>query len=65
MVCVCLLQRLRLTKEKDPSTAHDPGAALREKIIKRAAVEFQDGMYGILLYGHMQASGNGLKPLVF
>ena len=49
---VCLLQRLRLTKEKDPCAPHDPGASMREKIIRRAAVEFQDGMYGILLYGH-------------
>ena len=25
-----------------------PGAELRERIIKRAALEFKDGMYGIL-----------------
>jgi 3-oxoacid CoA-transferase len=44
---LCVVQRLRVQKEVD-SEPHDAAYLMREKIIRRAAVEFQDGMYGIL-----------------
>lgn len=34
--------------EVDNDKPKSPGAELRERIIKRAALEFKDGMYGIL-----------------
>ena len=34
--------------EKENGKPPTPGAQLRERIIKRAALEFKDGMYGIL-----------------
>ena len=53
-VCVLIvnsyvfLQRLRLTKEKKSDEPQNAAALMRERIVKRAAYEFQDGMYGIL-----------------
>lgn len=42
-------QRLTVQKRKSKSgLAQTPAAALRERIIRRAACEFTDGMYGIL-----------------
>ena len=38
---------MTLDKEENAKPP-SPGAQLRERIIKRAALEFQDGMYGIL-----------------
>lgn len=44
-----ILKRLSVRKEKDVKTKSDkPGDNVRERIIKRAALEFEDGMYGIL-----------------
>ena len=38
-----------MTQDKDENgKPPSPGAELRERIIKRAALEFKDGMYGIL-----------------
>ena len=34
--------------EAENDKPKSPGAELRERIIKRAALEFKDGMYGIL-----------------
>lgn len=45
-----------MTKEKTKDESHDAGALMRERIIKRAAVEFLDGMYGILPTGLKKAS---------
>ena len=45
----CYIQRLTLTMDdSDSGKRKSSGAELRERIIKRAAVEFRDGMYGIL-----------------
>ena len=46
---ICRLQRRTLCKKTVKSTAPPtPAEELRNKIIKRAALEFKDGMYGIL-----------------
>lgn len=43
------LKRLSLRKEGDgKGKSGKPGEDVRERIIKRAALEFEDGMYGIL-----------------
>lgn len=43
------LKRLSLRKEGDgKAKSGKPGEDVRERIIKRAALEFEDGMYGIL-----------------
>ena len=43
-------QRLTVRKRDDSGPQEmSKGAAVRQKIIKRAALEFRDGMYGILL----------------
>lgn len=44
-----ILKRLSIRKEEDvKTTSGKPGDNVRERIIKRAALEFEDGMYGIL-----------------
>lgn len=48
LIITIFFQRLRVTKEKSCDGSVDPGAQIRERIIKRAAVEFKNGMYGIL-----------------
>jgi hypothetical protein len=47
---VCLfLKRLSVRKEEDgEAKSGKRGDDVRERIIKRAALEFEDGMYGIL-----------------
>lgn len=48
-----VFQRLRVTRPRPPEDqkkAPDTAAVMRNKIIKRAALEFHDGMYGILPY---------------
>ena len=49
-VLVMCFQRLTLTKE--PSGKHEESDAqkMRNRIIKRAALEFKEDMYGILEY---------------
>lgn len=43
------LKRLSVRKEGDvKAKSGKPGDNVRERIIKRAALEFEDGMYGIL-----------------
>lgn len=43
------LKRLSLRKEGEgKAKSGKPGEDVRERIIKRAALEFEDGMYGIL-----------------
>lgn len=43
------LKRLSLRKEgAGKAKSGKPGEDVRERIIKRAALEFEDGMYGIL-----------------
>ncbi len=49
-----LMQRLSLRKPEDQQTnVLSTSAAMRHKIIKRAALEFRDGMYGILTVYNM------------
>lgn len=55
-----LFQRLKLRKraQEQPNVADSNEAAvMRQKIIKRAAMEFKDGMYGILMYLSMSIFG--------
>ncbi len=48
------MQRLSLRKPEDQQTnVLSTSAAMRHKIIKRAALEFRDGMYGILTVYNM------------
>lgn len=42
-------QRLKVQKKDSSVLASTPAALLRERIVRRAALEFEDGMYGILL----------------
>lgn len=39
----------KLSDSKDSVVKKNPAAERRERIIRRAALEFRDGMYGILL----------------
>ncbi|XP_046339332.1 succinyl-CoA:3-ketoacid coenzyme A transferase 1, mitochondrial-like [Haliotis rufescens] len=56
------IERLRLTKEKTKDESHDAGALMRERIIKRAAVEFLDGMYVNLGIGMPMLASNFIRP---
>nr|KAG5696365.1 hypothetical protein BaRGS_028360 [Batillaria attramentaria] len=56
------IERLKLTKEKAPDEPHDAAFYMREKIIKRAAVEFQDGMYVNLGIGMPMLASNFIRP---
>lgn len=59
-----ILKRLSIRKEGDVKTkSGKSGDNVRERIIKRAALEFEDGMYGILcLSGAGQRCGSLLFP---
>ena len=52
------LQRLTLTKEKKPGSEESPAQQLRNRIIKRAALEFKDGMYANLGIGMPMLASN-------
>ncbi|NWH35800.1 SCOT1 transferase, partial [Chloropsis hardwickii] len=43
------IERLSIRKPEDSTAKQKKGDNVRERIIKRAALEFEDGMYGILL----------------
>ena len=49
---VIIFQRRKITKPKAEQKEKEPDAAeeRRSKIVKRAALEFHDGLYGILYY---------------
>ena len=53
------LQKLTLTQEKHEKPAQSAADAVRERIIRRAAVELRDGMYGILTPLTHSASSRG------
>lgn len=46
--CLFVLQRLSIRKPEDSKAKQKQGDNVRERIIRRAALEFEDGMYGIL-----------------
>ncbi|XP_071544299.1 succinyl-CoA:3-ketoacid coenzyme A transferase 1, mitochondrial [Panulirus ornatus] len=53
------IERLTLRKEKKASAAaSNPAVALRERIVRRAALEFQDGMYANLGIGMPMLASN-------
>ncbi|KAK3852477.1 hypothetical protein Pcinc_040941 [Petrolisthes cinctipes] len=54
------IERLTLKKEKKGSSAADsnPAMAMRERIVRRAAVEFKDGMYANLGIGMPMLASN-------
>ncbi|XP_072173410.1 succinyl-CoA:3-ketoacid coenzyme A transferase 1, mitochondrial-like [Diadema setosum] len=58
------IERLTLTKDKsaDGEEAKSPAALLRERIIRRAALEFTDGMYANLGIGIPMLASNYIKP---
>lgn len=47
------------------AVAATPAVVLRERIIRRAAVEFQDGMYGILYKAYIIFNFNTLTTKSF
>ena len=51
---VIIFQRRKITKPKAEQKEKEPDAAeeRRSKIVKRAALEFHDGLYGILFIHH-------------
>lgn len=58
-----ILKRLSVRKEEDVKTkSGNPGDNVRERIIKRAALEFEDGMYGIL---YLPGAGQRHSPHFF
>ncbi|XP_025110701.1 succinyl-CoA:3-ketoacid coenzyme A transferase 1, mitochondrial-like [Pomacea canaliculata] len=58
------IERLRVTKEKSCDDSVDPGAQIRERIIKRAAVEFKNGMYVNLGIGMPMLASNYIRPCI-
>lgn len=57
---LCTLQRLTLKKERKESSAaaSNPAVAMRERIVRRAAMEFKDGMYANLGIGMPMLASN-------
>lgn len=56
------IERLTLQKETSDEKPPSPGAATRERIIRRAALEFKDGMYANLGIGIPMLASNYIKP---
>ncbi|KAK7490470.1 hypothetical protein BaRGS_00018256, partial [Batillaria attramentaria] len=56
------IEKLRFRSEEDVSTPTTPRAAKREMIIKRAACEFEDGMYINLGVGMPVLASNFIRP---
>lgn len=62
-VCrICLLQRLTLTHPQTSEHKKSDAALMRERIVKRAALEFKDGMYANLGIGMPMLASNYLPP---
>lgn len=43
-------KKAKAEEEDDEEESKTPAELVKERIIKRAALEFKDGMYGILYY---------------
>ncbi|XP_049564146.1 succinyl-CoA:3-ketoacid coenzyme A transferase 1, mitochondrial isoform X3 [Orcinus orca] len=57
------IERLSIRKEEDvKTTSGKPGDNVRERIIKRAALEFEDGMYANLGIGIPLLASNFISP---
>uniref|UniRef100_A0A3Q1LIX4 Succinyl-CoA:3-ketoacid-coenzyme A transferase n=1 Tax=Bos taurus TaxID=9913 RepID=A0A3Q1LIX4_BOVIN len=57
------IERLSIRKEEDiKTTSGKPGDNVRERIIKRAALEFEDGMYANLGIGIPLLASNYISP---
>ncbi|CAL1529838.1 unnamed protein product [Lymnaea stagnalis] len=56
------IEKLRYIEQKEEGQLEDPGYKIREKIIKRAACEFEDGMYLNLGIGIPVLASNFVKP---
>jgi len=52
------IERLTLTKEDEPGKVKSEAALIRDRIIRRAALEFQDGMYANLGIGIPMLASN-------
>ncbi|CAH1243089.1 OXCT1 [Branchiostoma lanceolatum] len=56
------IERLTLTKEAKDDKPKSAAALVRERIIRRAALEFQDGMYANLGIGIPMLASNYIRP---
>ncbi|KJE96606.1 3-oxoacid CoA-transferase [Capsaspora owczarzaki ATCC 30864] len=56
------IERLTLSKEGGISSPGGKGSEMRERVVKRAAQEFQDGMYVNLGIGMPMLASNYIKP---
>ena len=45
-ICIVYFQRMTLKKEGGATKEESPAQKMRNRIIKRAALEFYDGIYG-------------------
>lgn len=56
------IERLTLTKPQTKDAPPNPAQLMRERIVKRAALEFNDGMYVNLGIGMPMLASNYIKP---
>eukprot|EP00112_Aurelia_sp_Birch-Aquarium-sp1_P010548 Seg2248.3 transcript_id=Seg2248.3/GoldUCD/mRNA.D3Y31 product="Succinyl-CoA:3-ketoacid coenzyme A transferase 1 mitochondrial" protein_id=Seg2248.3/GoldUCD/D3Y31 len=56
------IERLKLSEEGGSAKPKSPAAEMRERIIKRAALEFKDGMYANLGIGMPMLASNYIAP---
>ncbi|XP_033738346.1 succinyl-CoA:3-ketoacid coenzyme A transferase 1, mitochondrial-like [Pecten maximus] len=57
------IERLRLTKPKSANFEKRPADIIRERIVRRAALEFKDGMYANLGIGMPMLASNYIKGI--
>eukprot|EP00795_Rhopilema_esculentum_P004878 gene4878-21209_t len=56
------IEKLKVRHEGTTSKPKSPAAEMRERIIKRAALEFKDGMYANLGIGMPMLASNYIRP---